>query len=259
MDVDVQVQHLSKEIGNFQSNKEDIQYAQIRNSLNACSSTLNEIPNGDNESVLSAKREIQTQIDHLHVNLDAKLTENKKSDLGDVEQIKTIIKDVKRLKKSIDCFNGLHKSTLYMHIEDNLNLSEQKLNEFSPNINHEKLKILVQDVISKIKQYKKILDEKSIKVTTDHGKNRQSVTYDSYKQLEEIRNQLLTIKAKMEMYNGTKRQDDFNKICAELMKCNEQLDSIPDMNSKSIKTSKEQYTDYVKELLKYFEEKTSST
>lgn len=258
MDVDVQVQELSKEINNFSGNKEDNQYQHIRNSLQICTIALNDIPNENNESVTSAKREIQTQINQLQNNLENKLTENRQNGtIEKTDKIKLILNDMQKIKTRIDCYNGLHKDHIYKQIENSLNLNEQKLKELEPNINHDKLKQIVQESLNKIKQYYKILDEKSIKVTTDNSKDRHSISYDSYKQLEQVRNDMLEIKTEMENYNGSKRHDDFNRICANLMHCNERLDAIPDMDSNSIKASKEQYTKYVKELLKYFEEKTT--
>lgn len=255
MDVDVKVQELSKEIDNFSGKIADNYYKQINSSLQRCSMTLSGIDN-ENEGVLTAKREIQAQIDKIQENLDQKLKENEKNDVDDIESMKIILNDMKTIKKRIDCFNGLYKNALFKQIEDDLNLKERKLKEILTNVKHDKLKQIIEETLNKIKQYFKILDEKSIKITTDHGKNRQSITYDSYKQLEQVRNDLLTIKKEMETYNGTKREDDFNRICSKLMECNERLDSIVDMDSNSIKLSKDQYTNYIRELLKYFEEKT---
>lgn len=259
MDVDVRVQELSKEIDNFSGKRADNHYKQINKSLQRCSLALNEINDDNNDDgVLTAIREIQTQIDRLQTDLDTKSNANAKNDIGDIELIKNVLIDLKIIKKRVDCFNGLYKSTLYKQIEDDLNLKEMKLNEILPEVKHDQLKQIVDETLIKIRNYNKILDEKSIKVasTVDHGKNRQSITYDSYKQLERVRNDLLRIKNEMENYDGRKRDDGFNRICSDLMECNERLDNIVDLGSNSIKLSKEQYTSYVRELLKYFEEKT---
>lgn len=260
MDVDAKIQELSKEISQFSGSKKDKQYLEIRDSLETCSSILHSIPESNQENITTAKKEVLEQILSLHSDLKSKLKQNAKLDQNDFVQVKEIIDQVKTLKKRVDCFTGLYKNTLYIQIEDSLNLQKQKLHDLIPNIKNDKLKLIVEQTKTKITQYLQILDEKSIKaIHHDSSAIRHSLTYDSYKQLEEIRNTLLRIKVDMESYNGTKKEDTFDKLTMELMNCNEKLDNIPNVDSNSVKASKEQYMNYIKDLLKYFEEKTPNS
>lgn len=254
MDVDAKVQDLSKQIRNFNGNNEqDKQFVQIRNSLEACSVILAEIPDyGGGESVNCAKREIRTQIDRMRDDLNRKLAENRDHDLDEFETIKAVVSDIKKIKKRIDCFSGLHNNTLFKQIDDSLVQNEEKLQELLGNLKYEKLKSVIEDVLGKTAQFRRILDEKSIKVVQE---KQYSGCQESYKMLEQIRNRMLVIKTDMENYSGTRRQDDFNRICADLMGCHGDLDCVPEADSESIRTSKEQYRNYGKQLLKYFEEK----
>lgn len=260
MDVDAKIQELSKEISEFSGSKKDKQYLEIRDSLETCSSILYSIPESNRENITTAKREVLEQIFSLHSDLKNKLKQNANIDQNDFVQVKEIIDQVKSLKKRVDCFTGLHKNTLYIQIEESLNLQKQKLHDLTPNIKNAKLKLIVEQTKTKITQYLQILDEKSIKATHHQSSAiRHSITYDSYKQLEEIRNTLLRIKVDMESYNGTKKHDTFDKLTMELMNCDEKLENIPEVDSNSVKASKEQYTKYIKDLLRYFEEKTPNS
>nr|XP_022917049.1 interaptin-like [Onthophagus taurus] len=164
--------------------------------------------------------------------------------VGNTNRLKTIVENVQKLKKKVDCFSGTHKNVNYVNIEEGLRDCLKELDEIISD--NDKINKTKDQLIGKIMRYLEILDERSLKVSSqeDLTKNFSEIASDIVKNLTKIRNDL----EKFEFGNLTETV----LIEAEIKRCR---DDIKSLNPKSTDQTiiQSQYFDYLQKLILYFE------
>lgn len=242
---------------------DEIEYIQAK--LKSITNSIETCPPNECASYKMKLEEVEHDLNKVETNLNPVVTESKtdvintiraaykmidersrKDGKEETAKLKTIVENLQKLKKKVDCFSGTHGNIQYVEIERELNGSMDVLDGIDCQGN-EKLLANKKQIKQKINHYLNILDERSLKIGSQEDivaevKNESVVenTNILVKKLTEIRGKLENFEA-----NKTNNFDeDFNN--AKIL-----LDRIDD------KRNADYYDEYLKQLITYYKSKVN--
>ncbi|KAF5284386.1 hypothetical protein FQA39_LY17061 [Lamprigera yunnana] len=260
MDIHTEIQYFREQIKIFKGTTKDKSYEKIKQGLAECLRKLQLI---DEEHPI--KQEGIQQIQQYHQELESKLAENQarvKIDEKNIElkrkisqETKNVIEKVQKLKSQIEKFSGVCEGLQYKQLEEELHSCTVKLEDIDT-VGDERLENARIQTKQKIRNYIKILKEKSTKNEIVQ-EIRKSQNLDApHIRINALRDELVKIKKKTETFKGKYKDEEYLTIERDLLTRLEELKLIDDQGHKSVADSKQQYKDYIIKLLAYFEDKT---
>ena len=277
-----EVKDVTKQIKEFNGSESDSKYYDLQSKLDEFMVNVEEIATNDSMMVENSKdkalkmiadaskslddiiqkRNIVNSEDETHKVLLLEIKEPIKEEATkqkseETIKMKAIVEMLQKLKKKVDCFYGTYKNIQYVQIEKELEDCLENLSELDSKGN-EKIESNKNQIKQKILQYLSILDEKSLKVHSEDNLAELSPKQTPYEQISELRDKLSKVKSEMENFTGAYKDEEYIKIETKTISYKTFIDEIHDLND-SIKTAKDQYTNYVNELLQYFKDKVFAT
>lgn len=209
-----------EEVQELKKSKETLDNAYLKTQLSNCLEKIDQIDDKQNEKAQMAKVQVKQKIIQYLKNIDEEET---------AQQTKNVPEHPVQLEKShiINNFSVPSRITSVMYTQEQTALLEKK-------------------------RFQTEKHAECVVLPKTHPDN-------PYQQIEEVRHKLIEIKASMDQFKGHYKDTEYNDLEDRVFQCNMFLNKVEDIGSTLLRTSKLQYNDYMKKLLKYFEATVSGT